>query len=103
MTAEASSHCEQLVREADKDRFLATLFAPAAQRPALFALYAFNAEIARVRDIAREPMPGEIRLQWWREVVEGGRVRGGEGASGRRGADGDDGALSVCRRSPWPT
>jgi phytoene synthase len=74
MTAEASNYCEQLVREADKDRFLATLFAPAAKRPALFALYAFNAEIGRVRDIAREPMPGEIRLQWWREVVEGGRA-----------------------------
>src|SRR5918992_5792426 len=73
MTAAASGYCEQLVREADKDRFLATLFAPAARRPALFSLYAFNAEIARVRDVAREPMPGEIRLQWWREVVEGGR------------------------------
>ena len=70
---EATTHCEQRVREADKDRFLETLFAPAAHRPALFALYAFNAEIARVRDLAREPMPGEIRLQWWREVVEGGR------------------------------
>ena len=70
---DASDHCENLVREADKDRFLATLFAPAAHRPALCALYAFNIEIARVRDLAREPMPGEIRLQWWREVVEGGR------------------------------
>jgi 15-cis-phytoene synthase len=73
MTADAD-YCKQLVREADKDRFLATLFAPAAQRPALFALFAFNAEITRVRDVAREPMPGEIRLQWWREVVEGQRA-----------------------------
>jgi 15-cis-phytoene synthase len=72
--ADSFGHCEQLVREADKDRFLATLFAAAAQRPALFALYAFNVEIARVRDVAREPMPGEIRLQWWREVVEGQRA-----------------------------
>lgn len=74
MTAAASDHCEQLMREADKDRFLATLFAPAAQRPALFALYAFDIEVSRVRDLAREPMPGEIRLQWWREVVEGKRA-----------------------------
>ena len=72
--ADSFGHCEQLVREADKDRFLAALFAPAAQRPALFALYAFNVEIARVREVAREPMPGEIRLQWWREVVEGQRA-----------------------------
>lgn len=72
--ADSFGHCEQLVREADKDRFLATLFAPAAQRPGLFALFAFNVEISRVRDVAREPMPGEIRLQWWREVVEGQRA-----------------------------
>ena len=48
-------------------------------RDALFALYAFNLEIARVRDLAREPMPGEIRLQWWREVLSG--ERGGEAAA----------------------
>src|SRR5476649_1468893 len=66
-------HCAALVREADRDRYLATLFAPAAQRDALYALYAFNVEIARVRDLAREPMPGEIRLQWWREVLLGER------------------------------
>jgi phytoene synthase len=73
MTAETIDHCERLVRETDRDRFLATLFAPAEHRPALFALYAFNSEIARIRDAAREPMPGEIRLQWWREVVNGER------------------------------
>jgi phytoene synthase len=61
-------HCEALVRAGDKDRFLATLFAPARSRRALFALYAFNLEIARVRELAREPMPGEIRLQWWYDV-----------------------------------
>jgi phytoene synthase len=66
-------HCAALVREADRDRYLATLFAPAEHRDALLALYAFNAEIARVRDVAREPMPGEIRLQWWREVLSGER------------------------------
>jgi phytoene synthase len=69
-------HCEGLVREVDKDRFVSTLFAPAEQRRALHALYAFNVELARVRDLAREPMPGEIRLQWWREVLGGDR--GGE-------------------------
>jgi phytoene synthase len=66
-------HCAALVREADRDRYLATLFAPAAQRDALFALYAFNVEISRVRDLAREPLPGEIRLQWWREALSGER------------------------------
>jgi 15-cis-phytoene synthase len=74
-----ADHCAVLVREADRDRYLATLFAPSERRDALFALYAFNVEIARVREVAREPMPGEIRLQWWREVLGGERE--GEGAA----------------------
>jgi 15-cis-phytoene synthase len=67
-------HCEQLVRDGDKDRFLATLFAPQKFRRALFAIYAFNLEIARIRELAREPMPGELRLQWWREALGGERA-----------------------------
>jgi phytoene synthase len=74
-----SDHCATLVRETDRDRYLATLFAPEEKRAALFAVYAFAGEIARVRDVAREPMPGEIRLQWWREVLEG--KRDGEAAA----------------------
>jgi phytoene synthase len=72
-------HCATLVREAARDRYLAALFAPAKHRDALFALYAFNIEIARVRDAAREPLPGEIRLQWWREMLSG--ERDGEAAA----------------------
>jgi phytoene synthase len=63
------AHCEALVRAADKDRFLAGLFAPADKRRHLYALYAFNAEIARVREVIRTPMAGEIRLQWWRDAL----------------------------------
>ena len=66
-------HCAALVREADRDRYLATLIAPAQHRDALYSLYAFNVEITRVRELAREPMPGEIRLQWWREALAGER------------------------------
>ena len=55
----------------DRDRYLADLFAPADARPHLFALHAFNVEIARVRGKVSEPMPGEIRLQWWREHLRG--------------------------------
>jgi phytoene synthase len=66
---QALRHCESLVRAADKDRYVATLFAPAEHRPAIFTLYAFNAEIVRVRDAARVPIAGEIRLQWWSDVL----------------------------------
>src|SRR5215471_18679834 len=55
------SYCEQLVSEADKDRFLASLFAPADRRPRLMALYAFNVEIARVREHIHEALADEAR------------------------------------------
>jgi phytoene synthase len=71
---ENDKYCAALVRKADRDRYLATLFAPADRRGALFALYAFDIEMSRIRDLARESMPGEIRLQWWREVLEGART-----------------------------
>jgi phytoene synthase len=61
--------CESLVREVDYDRYLATLFAPADARPYLFALYAFNHEIARTAESVSQPVMGQIRLQWWREAV----------------------------------
>jgi NADH dehydrogenase [ubiquinone] 1 alpha subcomplex assembly factor 6 len=58
-----------LVRRYDPDRFQTALFAPAERREALFALYAFNSEIARVRERTREPVLGQIRLHWWRETI----------------------------------
>jgi phytoene/squalene synthetase len=59
------------VRDADPDRYFSALFAPAPLRPPLLALYAFNAEVARVAESVREPMLGAIRLEWWRETAEG--------------------------------
>jgi phytoene synthase len=59
------------VRRHDPDRFLATLFAPPERRETLFLLYAFNHELARAREAASSPTLALIRLQWWREVVEG--------------------------------
>jgi phytoene synthase len=55
------------------------LFAPPEHREPLFALYAFNHEIARVRETVSQPVLGQIRLQWWRESIaaafDGGPVR----------------------------
>ena len=65
------AHCLAALRDTDRDRYLACLLAPAEKREALAALYAFYAEIARVRDVVREALPGEIRLQWWRDLLEG--------------------------------
>ena len=74
----AYSSCQTLVRDNDPDRFFASLIAPADKRGPLFALYAFNWEVARVREAVSEPAPGEIRLQWWRDFLQGearGEVR----------------------------
>lgn len=67
------SSLETDLRRADEDRYFATLFAPADKRAALFALYAFHHELARVAESAREPMMQAIRLQWWREALQGAR------------------------------
>lgn len=83
----------ETVRRLDHDRFLTTLLAPADQRAKLVALYAFNAEIARVREMVSEPMLGQIRLQWWRETIESianGEARGHEAAEALLAAFGAD-------------
>jgi phytoene synthase len=59
------------LRRHDPDRFFTALFAPAERRETLFLLYAFNHELARAREVASQPTLALIRLQWWREVVEG--------------------------------
>ncbi len=63
--------CREIARTRDRDRYLCALFAPADRRDALFALIAFNYEIARIRETVSEAMLGEIRLQWWRDSIEG--------------------------------
>ncbi|WIW51187.1 phytoene/squalene synthase family protein [Mesorhizobium mediterraneum] len=59
----------ETVRAADHDRYVSALYAPEDKRDALFSLYAFNAEISGIRDRIREALPGEVRLQWWRDVI----------------------------------
>ncbi len=68
---ENEAHCLALLRAADRDRYLSVLYAPEDRRGALAALYAFNAEVARIRDVTHEPLPGEVRLQWWRDLIHG--------------------------------
>jgi phytoene synthase len=63
--------CLATLRTTDVDRYLACLLMPEEKRGAVAALYAFNAELARIRDIIHEPLPGEIRLQWWRDMLQG--------------------------------
>jgi phytoene/squalene synthetase len=63
-------HCAELLRDHARARYLASLLAPPGVRPALFALYAFDHEISRVRRLVSEPMAGLIRFQWWRDAID---------------------------------
>lgn len=72
--AAAYAHCETTLRAEDHDAWLAALFAPADSRPGLHALGAFALEVDHVRDRVRQAIAGEIRLQWWQDVVDGSRA-----------------------------
>jgi len=78
-TSEASSFCAELVRSHDFVRYASSLFVPAAQRRGLLALYAFNVEVSRVRTQVSQPLPGEMRLQWWTDLLAGMEHGGAEG------------------------
>lgn len=62
--------CAELVRRGDPERFRAVMAAPVEARAQLFPIYAFNLEIARAPWVTQEPLIAEMRLQWWRDVVE---------------------------------
>jgi 15-cis-phytoene synthase len=64
------AYCGTELRRDDLDRWLACLFIPEAKRRHAHALYAFSLEVARVSEIVSQPMPGLIRLQWWRDALE---------------------------------
>jgi phytoene synthase len=76
--AESFALAAESLRASDRDRYLATLVLPTAKRNAITALYAFNADVAGIRERVSNPAPGEIRLQWWVDALEGvghGEVR----------------------------
>ncbi len=69
---QAYAACLATLRQTDRDRYLSCLLIAEDRRGPVAALYAFNAEIARIRDAISEPLAGEIRIQWWRDLMAGG-------------------------------
>jgi phytoene synthase len=82
---EAYRAAGERVARLDKDRWLAALYAPEAHRRHLHALWAFSAEIARIRDVVSDPLPGEVRARWWSDML-----------AGRRGGEGNDHPVAAC-------
>jgi phytoene synthase len=76
---DSAALCAETVRSHDFVRYASTLFAPPERRRPLLALYAFNAEISRVHEQVSQPLPGEIRLQWWTDMLSGTGHGGIEG------------------------
>ncbi len=66
---DSQKYIARQVRGHDYDRYFATLFCPAGSRSALLALYAFNIEIATIRETVSESLIGHMRLQWWRDTI----------------------------------
>lgn len=64
-----SDYCAEQVRIYDYHRYFAAMFAPSEIRRGLIALYAFNHEIASVRERVSEAILGQMRLQWWRDTI----------------------------------
>jgi phytoene synthase len=71
MAKESFTHAAEALRANDRDRFLSTLILSGPHRDGVIALYAFNADVASIRDRVSDPAPGEIRLQWWNDALEG--------------------------------
>jgi phytoene/squalene synthetase len=68
--AENMDYCRRMVAESDRERYMLGLFAPAAHQRALWAVLAFNQEVAKIWDSVSEAALAEIKLQWWSEVLD---------------------------------
>ncbi len=97
MAAKELSYCGNQVRRLDRDRYLTALFIPRGAREHVFALYAFNSEIAHARDVVSEPHLAAIRLQWWREAIA--EIYGAEHARAQPIVEALSTAIRGCRLS----
>lgn len=92
----AAAVVREAARSGDTDRYLAALLAPRAARSSLIALTAFLGEVARIPALVDEPMMGQIRLQWWRDVI------GAAPASGLSGSPVADAVREAIERHRLP-
>lgn len=63
------AHCREQAKAYDLDRYLCATLAPKEVQPALFTLAAFNIELGMIIAQVSEVQIGQIRLQWWRDVL----------------------------------
>jgi 15-cis-phytoene synthase len=95
--ADSAAFCADLVRSHDFARYASTLFTQPDGRRGLLALYAFHTEICRIRDQVSQPLPGEIRLQWWTDMLAARDRDRDSGDQGQGGAEGNPVAAELLR------
>lgn len=87
-------YIQEELKKNDPERYLVCLYLSEKIRHCAMTLYAFDAEIARIPFLVSEPMPGEIRIQWWRDLLKsGGNVGSGPLA---------EALLQVCEQYSLP-
>lgn len=66
-----SDDLDDLIRRVDPDRWLSSRFISDERvRADVIAIYAYDHELARAPKVASNALLGEIRLTWWREVLD---------------------------------
>ncbi|XP_072107820.1 NADH dehydrogenase (ubiquinone) complex I, assembly factor 6 isoform X1 [Mobula birostris] len=68
--AHRERYCVQVVRNRDYEGFLTSLLLPSELRCSVFALRAFNVELAQVQDVVSQKTLGLMRIQFWRQLIE---------------------------------
>eukprot|EP01112_Ceratiomyxa_fruticulosa_P004266 TRINITY_DN1473_c0_g1_i10.p1 TRINITY_DN1473_c0_g1~~TRINITY_DN1473_c0_g1_i10.p1 ORF type:complete len:365 (+),score=73.36 TRINITY_DN1473_c0_g1_i10:381-1475(+) len=63
-------YCTELVRKADIEGYLASLFMPPPSRRAAFCVRAFNIELALIKDKVTEQHLGRVRLTYYRDLIK---------------------------------
>jgi 15-cis-phytoene synthase len=71
LTDAAFKDIVETARTGEPERYLAALLAPDDVRSDILAVVGFAAEMRRIPQMVTEPMMGELRLQWWRDQIEG--------------------------------
>jgi phytoene synthase len=97
MAADSFAHATDALRRGDHDRYLSTLILDEKHRNGITALYAFNADVAAIRERISNPAPGEVRLQWWSDALTG------EGHGAVRQNPTADALLQTIERYSLPT
>ncbi len=69
-SSDIDNHCLNKVKSEDNDRYQVIILTPEVYHKRLFAVTAYNIELAHCLENISEPMLSQIKLQWWIEALE---------------------------------